>query len=493
MARIPFDNTYVTLPPRFYSRLDPQPVAAPQMVRVNTSLLTYLGIEPGLLAGEEGAKIVGGLRVPQGAEPIATVYAGHQFGSFNPQLGDGRAILLGEVVARDGRRHDLQLKGSGRTPYSRGGDGRSPLGPALREYVVSEAMAALGIPTTRSLAVATTGERVHRNQLVPGGILLRVAQSHIRVGTFEYFASRGDTEGLALLVAHALRRHFPEYDEREPAALALLRGVAERQAQLIARWQLVGFIHGVMNTDNMLVSGETIDYGPCAFMDAFNPAQVFSSIDQIGRYAYRNQPRIARWNLVCLARALVGLLEAEGGTDAAQQVVDGFADQHAAAHARGMAAKLGLTTEEPDDAALVQGLFDAMHAGQADFTLTFRHLADLADPEGSAADPDRTVAALFEPPEPLRAWIVRFQARLEREPSASAERAASMRATNPALIPRNHLIEAAIRDAEDRGDFGRFHALVDALSTPFTYAASRAPYATPPLAEERVARTFCGT
>ena len=490
---IPFDNSYASLPERFYARLRPVPVRAPATIRVNGPLADYLGIDRAALEGDDGAALTTGNRLPEGAEPIAMAYAGHQFGQFNPQLGDGRAILLGEVVARDGVRHDLHLKGSGITPYSRGGDGRSPLGPVLREYIVSEAMHALGIPTTRSLMAATTGERVLRETPLPGAVLLRVARSHIRVGTFELFASRGDVEGLRILLDHALARHYPEHGDAPVPAIAFLRAVGERQAALIARWQLLGFIHGVMNTDNMLVCGDTIDYGPCAFLDAYDPAKVFSSIDQFGRYAYRNQAPIARWNLAALARALIALFgedepAIERTAEQAQAIIDAFPEQHAQAHRKGLRHKLGLSTDEDGDEALASELLQHMHERGADFTLTFRHLTDLA----TETPAQHAVSALLDVP-PTDAWLERWRARLARDPRHPTERAADMRAVNPALIPRNHRIEAAIRAAEDQGDLAPFHQLVDALEDPSRYDPSRASFARPPRPEERLARTFCGT
>src|ERR687893_1897549 len=348
---LPFDNTYARLPERFFARVAPTPVRAPRLVRVNAPLATQLGLDPEWVASEEGVAVLAGNHVAETAEPIATAYAGHQFGNFVPQLGDGRAILLGELIDRAGERRDLQLKGAGRTPFSRGGDGRASLGPVLREYVVSEAMAALGVPTTRALAAVTTGETVIRETVLPGAILTRVASSHIRVGTFQFFASRGDAEGVRLLADHVIARHYPEAARAEKPYRALLDAVVRAQAELIARWMLVGFIHGVMNTDNMSVAGETIDYGPCAFIDAYDPAAVFSSIDSFGRYAYGNQPNIAKWNLARLAETLLPLL-AEGEEAAiaqAHEALDAFAPAFEAAYHAGLRKKLGLFTEADED------------------------------------------------------------------------------------------------------------------------------------------------
>ena len=374
--QIAFDNSYARLPDRFHARLDPTPVEAPQLVRVNAALARQLGIDPDALAAPDGVAVLAGNRVPPGAEPIALAYAGHQFGHFVAQLGDGRANLLGEVIGPDGLRHDIQLKGSGPTPFSRRGDGRAALGPVLREYLISEAMAALGIPTTRALAAVTTGETVWRETRLPGAVLTRVAASHIRVGTFQYFAARGDHDGVRLLADHAIARHYPDASNAENPYRALLDGVISRQADLVAQWLLVGFIHGVMNTDNCSVSGETIDYGPCAFMDAYDPGTVFSSIDQQGRYAYANQPRMALWNLTRLAECLLPLLgESE---DVAKHALEAFAPRFQARYFAGLRRKIGLLTEQEGDDNLTQELLKLMAASGADFTLTFRQLSDAA-------------------------------------------------------------------------------------------------------------------
>jgi protein adenylyltransferase len=489
--RIRFDNGYARLPDRFYARLPPTPVAAPRLVRVNAPLAERLGIDPAALAGPEGVEVLAGNRIPEGADPIALAYAGHQFGGFVPRLGDGRAILLGEVVAPDGARFDLQLKGSGRTPFSRGGDGRAALGPVLREYVVSEAMAALGIPTTRSLAAVTTGQPVYRETALPGAVVTRVAASHIRVGTFQFFAARGDVEGVRTLLDHAVARHYPEAAAAERPALALLQGVIARQAELVARWLLVGFIHGVMNTDNTTVSGETIDYGPCAFMDAYDPATVFSSIDHQGRYAYGNQPRIMQWNLARLAETLLPLLaeEEQAAIELAQDALSAFPPRFEAAYRGGLSRKIGLATAREDDFELAQDLLARMAEGGADFTLAFRRLCDAAaGPEGDAA-----VRALFADPAAYDAWAARWRARLAEEPAPPAAIAAAMRAANPAFIPRNHLVEEAIAAAVEREDLAPFEALVEVLARPFEDQPGRDRYAEPPLPEQRVLRTFCGT
>jgi uncharacterized protein YdiU (UPF0061 family) len=491
MTPIPFDNSYARLPERFFTRLAPTPVERPGALRINRELADRLGVDARWLASSAGTEAIAGNRVPPGAEPIATVYAGHQFGSYNPQLGDGRAILLGEVVAGDGRRYDIQLKGSGPTPYSRGGDGRSPLGPVLREYIVSEAMHALGVPTTRALAAVTTGERVVRDSFQPGAVLARVASSHIRIGTFQFFAAQGDAQALRLLLDHVVARHYPEAAESDNPALAVLEGVLRRQARLVAQWQLLGFIHGVMNTDNMLLCGETIDYGPCAFMDDFHPQKVFSSIDHGGRYSYRNQPGIAHWNLACLAQALLPLLheDQERAIELAQATIDDFPLLFTEAHREGMARKLGLARLEDEDEELVEQLFDLLAGHGLDFTLAFRHLHDLAAGDGDACP----VSGLFDFPPAAGAWLDRWRARLRQDSLESAQRATIMAAANPAFIPRNHLVEEAIRAAEDAADFGPFHALVERVTRPLAYDPADRRYAQPPRPEQVVTRTFCGT
>ncbi|PLW84463.1 YdiU family protein [Kineobactrum sediminis] len=486
-----FDNSYARLPRYFYSRQPPTPVAAPGAIRVNRPLAEALGLDPEWLASPEGTLVLAGNIVPEGAEPLAAAYAGHQFGSFNPKLGDGRAVLLGELVSSSGERFDLQLKGAGRTPYSRGGDGRSPLGPVLREYSVSEAMAALGVPTSRALAAVTTGETVVRERILPGAILARVAHSHIRIGTFEFFAARENTQALTELVTHTLQRHYPEQADAENPALALLECAIAAQASLISRWQLLGFIHGVMNTDNMLLSGETIDYGPCAFMDSFDPDTVFSSIDHGGRYSYRNQPGIGHWNLATLAQSLVAVLHTDPreAVRLAQGAVDTFSDRFLDVHTEGLKRKLGLVTDQPDDAALIEELYTLMATHKTDFTLTFRRLADLACPEG---EPGRDVAALYALPGEFESWLARWQQRLATEAQAPAERQADMYRANPVYIPRNHLVQEAI-SAGEAGDFGPFHQLVDRLADPWTFTSADQHYALPPAPGQEVAQTFCGT
>ncbi|HEY1895284.1 MAG TPA: YdiU family protein [Terracidiphilus sp.] len=493
-VRFAFENTYARLPERFYARLDPTPVVAPRLVRVNRELALILGLDADALSSPEGVEILAGNRVAAGSEPLAQAYAGHQFGHFVPQLGDGRAILLGEVMGRDGVRYDIQLKGSGPTPFSRGGDGRAALGPVLREYIVSEAMAALGVPTTRALAAVTTGERVWREAPLPGAILTRVAASHLRVGTFEYFAARRDAEGTRALADFAIARHYPEAADARQPYRALLDGVIARQARLIAQWMLLGFIHGVMNTDNTSMSGETIDYGPCAFMEAYDPATVFSSIDRHGRYAYGNQPRAALWNLTRLAEALLPALIAEAGSEeaaiaSAQEALAAFEPRFVAARSAGFNRKLGLTTENAGDAALVEDLLERMAQNRADFTLTFRRLCDAA----ASPDGDEGVRALFADPGAYDRWAAGWRRRLEEEPFSREERGAAMRRTNPAFIPRNHMVEAALNAAVSGEDFQPFEELLDVVSNPFEDRPDRERYLTPARPEECVTQTFCGT
>src|SRR6266536_3433955 len=485
-----FENTYARLPERFYARLDPTPVAAPRLVKLNVELARKLGLDPEVLASARGVEVLAGNRMAEGSEPVALAYAGHQFGYFVPQLGDGRAILLGEVIAPDGARYDIQLKGSGPTPFSRGGDGRAALGPVLREYIVSEGMAALGVPTTRALAAVTTGERVLRETALPGAVLTRVAASHLRVGTFEYFAAQGDTEAIRSLAEYAIARHYPEAALAKQPVRALLDGVIARQARLVARWLLVGFIHGVMNTDNTSISGETIDYGPCAFMDHYDPATVFSSIDELGRYAYANQPRIALWNLTRLAECLLPLFsdDKDQAIEQAQFILGVFAEKFTAAYQAGLRQKIGLFTARDGDEALVQDLLDAMAKNQADFTLIFRRLSDVARDPGDS----EPVRELFIDPTAFDPWMARWRERIAKEPQSASERQSAMRNVNPAFIPRNHRVEAVIQAAVG-DDFAPFEELLTVLSKPYDDQPEFAAYADPPEPDQRVHQTFCGT
>jgi len=490
-AALAFDNSYARLPEHFYARLPPTPVPAPQLVRINEPLARSLGLDPAWLAGADGLAMLAGNAVPTGAEPLAMAYAGHQFGNWVPQLGDGRAILLGELVDGDGIRRDLQLKGAGRTPFSRMGDGRAGLGPVLREYIVSEAMAALGVPTTRALAAVKTGEPVLRERALPGAILARVAQSHIRVGTFQFFAARDDVAAVRQLADHAIARHYPAALASPTPYRAFLEAVVCAQAELVARWQNLGFIHGVMNTDNMSIAGETVDYGPCAFMDGFHPARVFSSIDYAGRYAYANQPRIAHWNLACLARALLPILddEEDEAVATAQAVIDRFPERFAAAHLDGLRAKLGLAEARDGDPELARELLQAMADAEADFTLTFRRLTDLA---AGVVEAEAALRGMFAAPQALDAWLARWRTRLAEETVAAGARASVMQRANPAFIPRNHRVEQALAAAE-LGDLAPFERLVAVLARPFDDQPEAVDLAQPPAPDEVVTATFCGT
>ena len=478
MVNIPFDNTYARLPDAFYTRISPSPVRSPKLVALNEPLAVELGLDIAELTSRGGIAVLSGSAAPIGAEPLAQAYAGHQFGGFSPQLGDGRAMLLGEVVDTNAVRQDIQLKGSGRTPYSRGGDGRAWLGPVLREYVISEAMAALGIPTTRALAAVTTGQDVMRESILPGAVLTRVASSHIRVGTFQYFAARRDTASLQILTDYTIARHFPDAD----GPMGLFAAVVAAQAKLIARWMGVGFIHGVMNTDNTHVGGITIDYGPCAFMDSYHAARLYSSIDRNGRYAFGQQPEIIVWNLAQLATSLIPLMGADSDAAVAEatEVLHGFADLYHAAWLEQFRAKLGLKLARSGDAALINDLLERMATQQADFTNTFRALAS-----GNAREQ-------FTDPDAFDDWNKRWQARLALEASTPAKQQTLIRKTSPALIPRNHRIEEMI-EAAVAGDYAPFERLNAALAKPFENAPEYDDLKRPPTKEEEVTQTFCGT
>lgn len=484
-----FDNTYARELEGYYVPWAPATVPQPQLVKLNAGLARELNLDAAALAAPAGVENLAGNRVPDGATPIAQAYAGHQFGQFSPQLGDGRALLLGEIIDRQGRRRDIAFKGSGPTPFSRRGDGKCALGPALREYLLGEAMAALGIPTTRTLAVVSTGETIRRDRPLPGAVLTRVAASHLRVGTFEFFAAHKGPQAVGKLADYAIRRHYPELSAAERPYLELLKAVAARQADLVARWLGVGFIHGVMNTDNMTISGETIDYGPCAFMEAYHPRTVFSSIDASGRYAYGQQAAIARWNLARFAEALLPLIDAD--TDravaAATEVLDAFPEQHAACWLGVMRAKLGLAAERADDAgdqALADDFLTLLQRGRIDFTQAFRSLYDLALGKTDAA------ARLF-PPADFAAWQQRWQA---RQPERSETGLAAMRRANPCYIPRNHRVEAALDAAVDGGDLQLFERLLAVVEHPFDERAADADFAEPAPPEVTACyQTFCGT
>lgn len=484
MQAFTFDNSYAALPDVFFERQSPIAVASPSLIKLNIPLAQSLGLDAGYLASESGIAMLAGNSVPDGAEPIAMAYAGHQFGNWVPQLGDGRAILLGEVIDKQGIRQDIQLKGAGRTPFSRGGDGRNWLGPVLREYVISEAMATLGVPTTRALAAVSTGEAVFREGAMPGAILTRVARSHIRVGTFQYFAARNNLEAIKTLTEHVIARHYPDAAGADNPALAFLQHVVVAQASLVAHWQSLGFIHGVMNTDNCSVSGDTIDYGPCAFMDTYEAAKVFSSIDQMKRYAYQNQPRIAQWNVMNLAQCLLDLLheDKDAGIELAQEAINSFDEHFLVAYGRRMRAKLGLQKETDDDLELITSLLETMEAGKLDFTISFRTLANRQE----------TDADIFAENGILGGWYSRWLERQSQESNDRSDAQQIMRSSNPAIIPRNHQVEAMISAAID-GDFTPFEKLNTALENPFDSLHDGSDLALAPRESELVTQTFCGT
>lgn len=478
-----FDNSYARLPQKFFTSIEPTPVPSPDLVVVNSTLAKSLGLNGEELNNEENVGVFAGNRIPEGASPLAQAYAGHQFGHFN-MLGDGRAILLGEQITPDSNRVDIQLKGPGRTPYSRGGDGRAALGPMLREYIISEAMHALGIPTTRSLAVVTTGENIVRETMQRGAILTRVAASHLRVGTFQFAAAWGNEEELRALADYAIERHYPHVSEDDNRYLSLLNEVIKKQAALIAKWQLVGFIHGVMNTDNMTISGETIDYGPCAFMDTYDPATVFSSIDREGRYAYGNQPGIAGWNLARLAETLLPLLhqDEEEAVKIAQEAVSNYLNLYQANFLAGMRSKLGIFNIEPEDGTLIEKLLDIMKQNRADFTNTFRSLT-INRPEETpmAGTPEFTQ------------WYEQWEARLERQPESEVSSQKLMEGSNPVVIPRNHRVEEALDVAVKNSDYSVMERLLAVLTKPFDYTTEHEAYCNPPEPTAKPYRTFCGT
>ena len=487
VARFAFDNTYACELEGFYVTSKAAQVARPRLVKLNRELAEELGLDAAALDSEEGARIFAGNETPEGALPLAQAYAGHQFGGFVPQLGDGRALLLGEVIDRNGRRRDIQLKGSGPTPFSRAGDGRAALGPVLREYLIGEAMHALGIPTTRALAAVVTGETVFREEgALPGAVLTRVAASHIRVGTFQFFAARGEQAKVGRLADYVIDRHYPELKSHANPYLGLLERVCHRQAALVASWMHVGFIHGVMNTDNMAISGETIDYGPCAFMDHYDPATVFSSIDIRGRYAYANQPKIAQWNLARLAETLVPLIDADEkhAIERATEVVHGFPEIYERYWLKGMRAKLGLVSDDEADLNLATAFLTAMEGKNVDYTLAFRYLADAALGE------EEPIRALFADPSVYDLWSGHWRARLAREPVTALARAQAMRRVNPAFIPRNHRVEEALSAAVERGDFAPFDKLLNSLSRPFDDQPEFAAFAEPPPEGQGHYRTF---
>ena len=491
MKTIPFKNSYFDLGSAFYQSITPSSVRNPQLIVYNETLGDELGLAETALNASAGVSIFAGNQVPEGAAPLAMAYSGHQFGQFNPNLGDGRAILLGQIVTPSGHSKDLHLKGTGQTAFSRNGDGRAALGPVLREYLVSEAMARLGVPTTRALAAVTTGEKVIRDRVLPGAIITRVAASFVRIGTFEHFRARGDQASLLRLADYVIEHHYPDLKESANPYLSLLESVIEGQAPLIARWMQLGFIHGVMNTDNMSILCETIDYGPCAFMDHYAHDRVFSSIDHYGRYAYKNQPNIGLWNLSRFAECLLHLIDpdTETAVDIAKDRLERFVRSYQKHWLTGMRAKLGLDSESDQDQDLIEELLHIMSSEKADFTQVFYQLS-LLDLDGSN---DQTALALFGKAESFSHWIAKWRQRLQRESSDDKSRKAAMRRVNPAFIPRNHLIEAAIRAAEDNGDFSAFYALHQVLQKPFDHQPGKEVYMQAPKPHETVHQTFCGT
>lgn len=500
MRKIVFNNCYARLGDEFYISTLPEPVKEPGLIKFNHELASELGLSETVLypkeskvdGNAESTAIFAGNILPAGAEPLAMAYAGHQFGHFNQQLGDGRAIQLGEIDSPDGRHFDLQLKGSGRTIFSRNGDGRAALGPVLREYLMSEAMAKLGVPTTRALAVVTTGEEVARERLVPGGIITRVATSFVRVGTFQYFAAKGNVDAIKKLADFVIERNHPHAQEANNSYLALLQSIIERQAVLIAQWMNIGFIHGVMNTDNMSIAGETIDYGPCAFMDYFDFDQVYSSIDRDGRYAYSNQPSIGLWNLTRLAETLLPLLadETDIAVEIAKEGLNDFVGLYQQNRLDGMRAKLGLITSHENDKILIDDLLDIMDVNKADFTLTFYYLSLLGS---SRTDSEKKLQAQFKSSEQIDSWVARWRKRFSEDGLSDESRQEKMLSINPVYIPRNHQIESAIRAAEDNNDFSVFHNLHEVLQKPYQLQNEKEQYMQPPKPDEVVEHTFCGT
>ena len=494
MKPIHFNNSYINLGDEFYVTTEPVPVDNPKLIKFNTELAIELGL-PKDLNSAKGTAIFAGNTIPDGAEPLAMAYAGHQFGGFSPQLGDGRAILLGEIIAPNGTEYDFQLKGSGPTFYSRGGDGRSSLGPVLREFLVSEAMAKLGVPTTRALAAVTTGEEVARDRLLPGGILTRIAKGFVRVGTFQFLAARGNIEAIKKLADYVIERNYPEVSNTDKPYEALLNAIIDRQTVLIAKWMQLGFIHGVMNTDNMSIAGETIDYGPCAFMDIYSHDKIFSSIDHGKRYAYNNQPTIALWNLTRLAETFIPLLDddTDAAIEIAKKALGKFSELYDEYWLAGMREKIGLSAKNEvnihDDKELIETLLEIMADDQADFTLTFYYLTQ------AYIDPNKleTLKNLFNNQEKINDWLLKWQERIAKEELSDEELQKKMESANPIYIPRNHQIEAAIRAAEDNSDFSVFHDLHTVLHTPFEYQKGKDTYMLPPKPDEVVLQTFCGT
>lgn len=482
-AGLNFENSYAKLPNNFYEKIEPKPVSNPTLIKLNTALAKQLGLNTKQLGSQKGTDFFSGNFIAPQSDPIALAYAGHQFGHFTPQLGDGRAVLLGEIIDEQGQRFDVQLKGSGQTPFSRRGDGRAALGPIIREYIVSEAMNVLGVKTTRSLACVTTGESVFRKTALPGAIITRIASSHIRVGTFEYFAARREFESIKTLSDYTINRHYQQYTNTDNPYIGLLKETIDRQAQLIANWMGNGFIHGVMNTDNTSIAGETIDYGPCAFMDEYNPAQVFSSIDHQGRYAYINQPYIAQWNLSRFSQTILPLLDKhiENAVNVAKELIASFHSKYEDYWLDIMRKKIGLSTRYDDDKNLITELLNIMHETHSDFTNSFRALSNPRECNHAINSPD------------FLAWLKKWNQRLKKENKNQKECSTLMKSVNPAFIPRNHRIEQAIQLATEKNDFSMMEELITVLANPYKDQPKFAHYATPPKPEERVTETFCGT
>ena len=484
-----FDNSYHNLPQEFFERINPVPVKDPKVIIFNTDLGKSLGIDP-KMSEKDLAKIFSGNEVPKGSSPIALAYAGHQFGQFVHQLGDGRAILLGELSTPDQERYDIQLKGSGQTKFSRQGDGRAPIGPIIREYVISESMNALGIPSTRSLAAISTGEQVFRETLLPGGVLTRIAKSHIRVGTFEYFAAQKNTDHLKTLADYTINRHFPTLKEANNSYISLLQTVSDLQIELISKWMGVGFIHGVMNTDNTSIVGETIDYGPCAFMDEYNPGTVFSSIDTHGRYAFGNQPLIAQWNMACFANSLLPLIDenSEKAVKKAQEVINNFPKNMNEAVMGVMCKKIGLDSSENDSQELLKSFLNIMLDNKSDYTLSFRYLSE--NLQGKKED---LLKAQFQEHDKLYDWLQKWTKTLENKNLNKKDVMNMMDKTNPLFIPRNHLLERIIDAATENNDFSQMKTLLKVFSSPYKEQPKNEAYSKPPQPYEIVKQTFCGT
>tara|TARA_R110002049_G_scaffold2743_2_gene20936 strand:- start:10057 stop:11523 length:1467 start_codon:yes stop_codon:yes gene_type:complete len=484
-----FDNSYARQMEGFYSSCHSAVVPAPRLIKFNNTLATQLNLNVDRLSSSEQLKIFSGNEIPEGSSPLAQVYAGHQFGGFSPQLGDGRALLLGEVVDKNGQRFDIQLKGSGRTPYSRGGDGKAGVGPVLREYLLSEAMHALGVPTTRALAAVTTGEQIMRETPIPGAVFTRVAASHIRIGTFQFFASRGEIDKVRQLADYTIERHYPDLKERDNPYLNLLEAVCDAQASLISKWMLIGFVHGVMNTDNMAISGETIDYGPCAFIDAYNPSAVYSSIDRQGRYALHNQPSIGQWNLARLAETLLALIHPnqDHAIELATNVLNEFPKKYSNQWLQGMGLKLGIRNAEENDLELINDLLAIMHEYHVDYTSFFRNLSKVLAGDNEAAHNHFSNVLKFEE------WLNRWHARCRDESLTIEEKVSLMDRVNPVYIPRNHKVEEAIQQAMSNEDYNKFEILLEVLSNPYEYQSGRDEYTQPAPREFGEYKTFCGT